>query len=550
VTAPKPLPARPSLDSLRKEAKRLARDIVGGGDAALARARAQLPDAEPPLSLRDAQLLVAREYGYAGWRDLTGEVRRRLGQGLDWAAAEAKRRIHANDVAGLEKLVTDYPALLTRRIGLVGVATSSYRDAFDAESERNHTHRACLELLLDKGAEIDPQTADGLIASRARQLLAFLAGRELLPRTLKFSAALGDLDAVRAAFDDGGRLRRGAASRADGDERAAVAEAFATAARFHQGEAAVFLLDRAIALDPELGRRIDTWGGRAAFIAYVRDKNIQLSDENGERLTPWQAVRMDEALAAIGDWRTPPEGPPELPVLERILVAEPWMLGPDFVRFQVTLVERAVLHDRPAAIERLFALEPAILRLPEPPRTQAIEFALSYGKAHLVPLLLRVWPQNDNLPFAAGMGDFEGVKRWFDDAGAPALGDPSRHLQYLDYGRDDLHWGPPHVQHVLDTALAWAMLNRRFEIADFLLAHGADIDTDWSTHEPASILHELVFRDDYEGMKFLIDRGIDMGKRDYRWNGTAQGWAFVAKRDEKMAAWLEAEEAARRQAAR
>jgi hypothetical protein len=55
-------PARPSLDSLRKQAKKLARDIVAGDADAIARARAQLPQAELSLSQRDAQLVLAREY--------------------------------------------------------------------------------------------------------------------------------------------------------------------------------------------------------------------------------------------------------------------------------------------------------------------------------------------------------------------------------------------------------------------------------------------------------------------------------------------------------
>ncbi len=59
------------------------------------------------------------------------------------------------------------------------------------------------------------------------------------------------------------------------------------------------------------------------------------------------------------------------------------------------------------------------------------------------------------------------------------------------------------------------------------------------SHEPASILHELVFKENYEAMQFLIERGIDMTITDYRWGGTAQGWAWHAARNEKMTHWLE-----------
>ncbi len=93
---------------------------------------------------------------------------------------------------------------------------------------------------------------------------------------------------------------------------------------------------------------------------------------------------------------------------------------------------------------------------------------------------------------------------------------------------------------MLDVALAFAVINRHFDVADFLLAHGADINTSWNSHEPASILHHLVFLPSpYESMQFLIDHGIDLTIRDYRWDATAEGWARVAAKDEQMAQWLE-----------
>jgi hypothetical protein len=88
-------------------------------------------------------------------------------------------------------------------------------------------------------------------------------------------------------------------------------------------------------------------------------------------------------------------------------------------------------------------------------------------------------------------------------------------------------------------------MNRQLEIAGFLVERGANVNTDWSTHEPASILHECAIRGNYEAAQFLIDHGIDLTIRDYRWNGTAEGWALYASavgqppiNDQKMAAFL------------
>jgi hypothetical protein len=65
-----------------------------------------LPQAELPLSQRDAQLVLAREYGFPGWKDLVKEVKQRLGRGLEWAVSEARRIIHDNEIEGLRCLYT------------------------------------------------------------------------------------------------------------------------------------------------------------------------------------------------------------------------------------------------------------------------------------------------------------------------------------------------------------------------------------------------------------------------------------------------------------
>jgi hypothetical protein len=227
----------------------------------------------------------------------------------------------------------------------------------------------------------------------------------------------------------------------------------------------------------------------------------------------------------------------------KVLERERWLLGDDYVWFQNDLIGKASFnHDRAGFISALLDRDAAILRRQPPPPSEAIGYAITYANTDLIPLLARIWPMPDDLSHAAGLGDLQRVKKWFDASGAPALGDLKNHYPSTSphaAQHDDLHWGPPTVQHVLDTALAFAVINRHFDVADFLLAHGANINTNWNSHEPASILHHLVFLPNpYESMKFLIDRGIDMQMKDYRWDSNAEGWARFGNSDEKMAQWL------------
>src|SRR5215467_3953255 len=234
MTTSKSLPARPSLESLRKQAKKLARDITAGDAAAIARARLQLPNVDPPLTQRNAQLVIAREYGYAGWQDLTAEVSKRAGNGLESAATQAKRAIHDSDLERLKQLLAEFPALLSWQgdgdgNGLLGFATGAYGDAFGEERERWFTRGTSAELLIDAGAAVTPAVVDGLIVSRAKGLLELFRRKGLTPRTLKFFAALGDVDAVRSALDE------------NGSDLAVVDEAFITACRLHHAEIAALL---------------------------------------------------------------------------------------------------------------------------------------------------------------------------------------------------------------------------------------------------------------------------------------------------------------------
>jgi hypothetical protein len=526
MTTSKSLPDRPSLESLRKQAKKLARDIAAGDAPAIARARVHLPNADLPLTQRNAQLVIAREYGYAGWQDLTAEVSKRLGSGLQRAATQARRVIHDNDVERLKHLLAEYPALLSWQGGedsggLLGFATGAYGDAGDPERERWFTRAECAELLLDAGAVVTPSVCEGLLESRARALLQLFQRRALLPRTLKFSAALGDLDAVRIALEE------------QGNDLATITAAFVRACDFQHESVAAWLLERVITLDPELGKRVDGSGGRLVFIKHF----IETRPAHAIGVGPWKAFVMGQVTRAVLDG--------DLTAFVRGLQRDPWLLGEAWVDFQNELLESATLNGRREFVTALLDLDPSILRRQPPPPSQAIEFAVTYAHTDLIPVLTRIWPLPDDLPHAAGMGDFSRVKRWFDESGAPVLGEVENHYPSSPYMPKDRveeyarQWGAPSEQRVLDAAFAWSVINRHFDVADFLLEHGADINTRWNSHEPASILHHLVFYGSYESMRFLIDRGIDMTIKDYRWNSTAQGWALHARKDEKMAHWLQ-----------
>jgi len=73
------LPARPSLEQLRKQAKNLLRDYRAGDAGAATRVRAviaRLGDDTSGIALADAQFILAREYGFQNWAALAQHVER------------------------------------------------------------------------------------------------------------------------------------------------------------------------------------------------------------------------------------------------------------------------------------------------------------------------------------------------------------------------------------------------------------------------------------------------------------------------------------------
>ncbi|MGH7696334.1 MAG: hypothetical protein ACRENH_15220, partial [Gemmatimonadaceae bacterium] len=363
MSAARDLPARPSLDSLRKQAKRLARAAAAGSGEAIARVDAQLPRHALPLSNRDAQLVIAREYGFAGWPDLTAEVQKRLGRGLEWAASAAKVAIHDEQYEQLRALLTEYPALVSWRDEsdqtLLDSTTSYAMDCSDPERERTYTRPAAAEMLIDAGATVERKTWENVIRPGASGMLHLLARKNVLPRTLYVLAALGDDEAVRTLVEEN-RVGDG-----EGDnERIVIGRALMSACRFKHAGVALRLLARSIALDPDLGRRIDRWEGRQAFVEFLIQHPGILWHMRPET-TPWEAF----VVLQLGNARDRND----LPAFRRWLDDEPWVVQPSFIHIQTGLIGPACWQPHGEAfITALFESDPALLHTEPPPGSSPI----------------------------------------------------------------------------------------------------------------------------------------------------------------------------------
>lgn len=127
MSSPSPLPDRPSLEYMRKEAKSLLRRMRAGDRDALERAYAlhspleQIPDAT--LRLADAQLVIAREYGFSSWPRLVRYIE------------ELERQQHSHmqvhhDPSFYERYARSFVAQHARRSRWAGRALAAYVPRF------------------------------------------------------------------------------------------------------------------------------------------------------------------------------------------------------------------------------------------------------------------------------------------------------------------------------------------------------------------------------------------------------------------------------------
>ncbi|HJU68027.1 MAG TPA: ankyrin repeat domain-containing protein [Gemmatimonadaceae bacterium] len=102
------LPDRPDLGQQKKQAKELLKSFTTGNAEAVARVRAVLPD-KKRITLADAQLVLAREYGFASWAALKRHVD---AQAADTSSLEQVHdAFRRRDAGAVRRLVRQDPKL-------------------------------------------------------------------------------------------------------------------------------------------------------------------------------------------------------------------------------------------------------------------------------------------------------------------------------------------------------------------------------------------------------------------------------------------------------
>lgn len=145
----KPLPSKPNFERQQKLAKQLLRAVWAGEAEAVERFETLHPDA-PPLDeakLADAQLVIARGYGFASWADLKRKIESLTQTPLErWVEA-----VKAGDLERVRTLLDDH-AEVRQRINEPSI-TDECPAVFAAKQDL-----PLLDLLIEYGADVNRKT--------------------------------------------------------------------------------------------------------------------------------------------------------------------------------------------------------------------------------------------------------------------------------------------------------------------------------------------------------------------------------------------------------
>lgn len=158
----KELPAQPSLEQLRKQAKDLLKTLPLKNPGTLARIRESLPELQGKsdgqilaagLRLHDAQSVIAREYGFDSWPKLKEEVEKRAAARLQPLIDQFRNLVRRGAADELRDLLRENPSLKAKLDApLFAFGSPAIRIAADQKN------RGLVEVLLAAGADINKRS--------------------------------------------------------------------------------------------------------------------------------------------------------------------------------------------------------------------------------------------------------------------------------------------------------------------------------------------------------------------------------------------------------
>lgn len=370
------LPARPSIENLRKQAKELAKAYRAGQPAAVARVTAARLTATKPrtnhtLTLADAQHVVAWEYGFKSWPRLVRHL------ALDPAA----RRLHELDI-----LFQGLPDVRDKTLTLL--------DLLEREVEallRAHRARAASTAALIRFAQS--------VSGRPNQTDDEIFGAELTGDQAREAIAHWHW------FESWADVRRDGSVLVD-----PVFEAAADAIVAGEADVLAGLINCA----PEIVNARSPFGHHATLLQHVAANGIEASRQ---WQSPSNAVEIARILLKAG--------------------ADPNVTC-DVYGGQSTALTLLVTSGHPAAAGVQADLVEVLCRAGANPNGlgddgRPLWEAIRSGYALAAERLVRCGARVDNLLFAAALGHLTAVKSYFDSNGALISG------RARDCGKAQLH---------------------------------------------------------------------------------------------------------------
>jgi ankyrin repeat protein len=467
----KRLPARPSLEHLKKEAKRR-----------LAAMRQQGPD----VALAAAQLAVARDYGFASWRRLKAHVdatelgRRYLRPVFDAARTGDVETVRGALAAGFDPRTIDDDGRTIHQIAKAGgfsaieLLAREHQERDRRPPEIGHAINAILdaaehgradelarllddhpELIDERGGNFQNQTALHKAAWQNRSACVRLLierGADVRIRddgdnayALHFAAESADLDIVRLLVEAGSDVI------GEGDDHHLGVLGWATCLRQLRQDVAAYLLAH--------GARLNLWSA----IALDRADEVR-------RLVARDRTVLDARMSRNEHHRTP---------LHHAAAKN----RPDMVALLLDLGQNPNATDAAGAT----------------PLTTASQ---ENADPRLIEMLLQAGAKID---FFAALN----LAR-FDLAEAMLREDPAR---ISAQGRDTV-------------ALHLAVARRNLQSVRWLIAHGVDVNAKrllWDCNQTA--LHVTAEHGAVEVARLLLDAGADPSIHDDKYDASAIGWA-------------------------